>query len=115
MRRRHFLAAAGTVGIATTVSAGSVASAAFTSINASVLLQEFQPAAKTVYDSFLTTAATNFESLGLEGQQHIKRIVLPTRTMSQGPEHIVYRNQAGQYISLYTTKGMEWIKVSSTY
>ena len=46
MKRRNFLATAGTVGIATTVAGGTVVSSAYSSINATVLLQEFQPESK---------------------------------------------------------------------
>lgn len=63
MKRRHFLATAGTVGIATTVAGGSVASSAYASINATVLLQEFQPEVKTIYSRFATELEVNTKDL----------------------------------------------------
>ena len=112
MKRRHFLATAGTVGIATTVAGGSVASSAYATINAAVLLQEFQPEVKTIYSRFATELEVNTKDLGLDSK-YISRTVLPTRIISQEPQRIVYKNQSGQYVSLSVVNGEKRIQLAN--
>ena len=114
MKRRHFLATAGTVGIAGTVAAGSVVSSAYSSFSTSILLEEFEPEVKTVLDNFQAQMAMNVESMGLD-QKHVAQNVLPTRIISKksakGVQTIVYKNKARKYVSLSTGKGVERIQV----
>lgn len=112
MKRRNFLATAGTVGIATTVAGGSVVSSAYASISANALLQEFQPQVKTVFENFSTQVNQNTTDMGLDSK-HVSRTVLPTRIISQEPTRIVYKNRSGQYVSLSVVKGMERIQISN--
>lgn len=113
MKRRNFLATAGTVGIATTVAGGSVVSSAYSSINATVLLQEFQPAVKTAYDNFSSQVQLNQKDMGLSSE-HASRTVLPTRIISQEPQRIIYKNRSGQYVSLSVANGKERIQISNS-
>ncbi len=113
MKRRNFLATAGTVGIATTVAGGTVVSSAYSSINATVLLQEFQPEVKAVYENFSSQVQVNKEDMGLDND-HAASIVLPTRIISQKPSNIVYKNRSGQYVTLSVANGKERIRISNS-
>ena len=112
MKRRHFLATAGTVGIATTVAGGTVASSAFSSLNATVLLQEFHPEVKSVYHHFASQVQLNTDGMGLDSK-YISRSVLPSRIISQEPQRIVYKNQSGQYVSLSVVNGEKRIQLAN--
>jgi hypothetical protein len=103
MKRRIFLAASGTVGIATVVSGSSVISSAYSSISSNMLIEEFPSATKSLLDQFVADVTQNVQSLGLD-RQLIARITTPTRIISKKEkgkkQEVIFKNKSGQSISL---------------
>ncbi len=117
MKRRTFLATSSTVGIASVVPSGFVATSIFSSLNTKVLLEEFQKPTKVVLDKFMADVSLNIQSLGLD-ETLAKRLVLPVEIINnkstKGNHNIIYKNGSGEYISLSITNGIERIKISKT-
>lgn len=116
MKRRSFLVATGTVGIAGAVSGATVVSSAYSSISRSVLLEEFNSKSKNALDNFLAKVKLNVESLGLDAK-FAEHIVMPVRIISNkidaGHQKISYKNKSGNYISLSVIDGVERVEVQS--
>jgi len=114
MKRRTFLTASSTFGIAGAVSGASVVSSVYTSINTSVLLEEFSPKAKDALDKFMAEAIQNTQALGLD-EKLAASIVMPVHIISKKTlghnQEIVYKNKSGQHISLSVVKGVAKINV----
>ncbi len=115
MKRRSFLTASGTVGIASIVSGSTVASSVFSSINTNVLLEDFNDDSKAVLDEFMKDVVLNTQGLGLD-ENLAKKIVMPVlliKNNSNGKNQtITYKNKFGDLISLSTIKGKKQIKIS---
>jgi len=107
MKRRTFLTAAATVGAVGAASSATVVSSVYNTINLNILLEEFDPAAKTILDKFVSDIAENAEDLGLD-KKMAKKMAMPTRIVSNNlsgkQKSIVYRNAFDQTISISTSK-----------
>lgn len=115
MKRRAFLTTSGTVGVFGAVSATSVASSVFNSINTSVLLEEFDTETRAALDNFLAKTTENIQSLELD-EKLAKQIVMPVRIISKDAKNqsIVYKNKQGAYVSLSVNDGVETVSITSS-
>ncbi|MFK8101969.1 MAG: hypothetical protein AB8G15_05585 [Saprospiraceae bacterium] len=115
MKRRSFLTATGTVGIASIVSGSTVASSVFSSINTNVLLEDFNDQSKTVLNEFMKDIVLNTKDLGLDADL-AKNIVMPVLLLKNNTsgknQNITYKNKFGDIVSLSTYKGKQQIKIS---
>ncbi|MEM9822030.1 MAG: hypothetical protein AAF985_13200 [Bacteroidota bacterium] len=106
MKRRIFLATSGTVGMASVVSGSTVISSVYSSINSSMLIDEFSAPVKKLFDQFVNDVTTNVQSLGLD-EKWIKQISMPVHIVKKtdGKEqHIVFKNKSGHSIGLSVGK-----------
>ena len=117
MKRRTFLAASGTVGIAGVVSGASVVSTVYTSMSTSILLEEFNVNTRNVLDKFMADVMLNTKALGLD-ENIATLLVMPAQIIdkksTKNNQRIIYKNKSGDYISLSVTKGVERIEVFKT-
>ncbi len=117
MKRRQFLATTGTIGIASTISSAAVVSSTYSSVENSMLMEEFAPKLKSVFDKFVSDVALNCKELGLD-KKYESRVAMPAHIISKkstiGSQNIIYKNKSGGYISLTVTDGVERIKVLDT-
>ncbi|MFT6335400.1 MAG: hypothetical protein ACI86M_001888 [Saprospiraceae bacterium] len=114
MKRRTFLTAAGTVGtIGIAASATSVTSL-YNSINTTVLLADFDTSSKNMLDKLISDATENTLSLGLDSKI-AKNLAMPVHVISKdsskGNQSIVYKNKAGQIISMSIENNIEKVKI----
>lgn len=109
MKRRVFLAAAGTVGAVGAVSAGSLVSSAYSSLTVNACLQEFSTPTRTAWNKFSTDISKNVKSLGLD-DKYVSMITSPVQVISKSQENIVFKNKSGQVVSLSIVDGMERIE-----
>lgn len=117
MKRRTFLTASSTVGIATAIPGGLFASSVYNDFNARLILNEFNDSTKVVFDKFMENAILNIQSLELD-ENLAKDIVMPISVISkksQGNDHnLVYKNKSGSFVSLSIKNGIERIIISKT-
>ena len=117
MKRRIFLSTAGTIGIAGAASSASIVSTAYTSLSTSVSLKEFSPTAKTALDNFNAGLAQNIQELGLK-KELASNIAMPVRIIKKqlngSKDSIIYKNKAGNYVSLSVKDGVETIRISNS-
>jgi len=117
MKRRTFLTTSSTVGVASAVPGGFVASSIFSSINTSMLLKEFNSSTKSVLDKLMTDVKLNLKSMDLD-EDLAKKIVMPVKIIkkksSSGNHSILYKNKAGEFVSLSVSKGVQRIKISKS-
>lgn len=117
MKRRNFVATAGTIGVATAVSGATVASSTYSSISSGMLLKEFTPVSKNVLDRFSKEVRQNFIDLGMD-EKLVKQMTVPVQIIrnktKEGQESIVFKNKSGDYISLTCINGVDRIAVSKT-
>lgn len=115
MKRRSFLNTSGTIGIASVVSGASVVSSVYSSVNTSVLLKEFNPSTRNVFDRFIEDVKLNGEVLGLD-PKFTKKLVMPVQIIdnnsSFGNEKITYKNKSGEVVSISVINGIERIEIS---
>ena len=117
MKRRIFLSAASTIGIAGAVSSASVVSSAYSSVSTSLLLEDFSPSTRIILDKFQANAVESCQELGLNAK-HAKVLTTPVQIISKttkgDDQHITFKNKAGEYVSLSIINGAEKIKISKT-
>lgn len=103
MKRRIFLTAASTVGIVGVASSATVVSSVYKSVSESVILQEFDTPSIKILDKFVSDIAENSKSHGLDSE-FAKRLAMPVQIIknekSDGHQCIIYKNKAGEIISL---------------
>ncbi|MFT4535693.1 MAG: hypothetical protein ACI9P5_003063 [Saprospiraceae bacterium] len=110
MKRRTFLIAAGTVGRIGVASSAASVTPIYRNINTSVLLSEFISPVKIMLDKLVDDVTENIMSLGLDSKI-AKRLAIPvhiiSKDSSKGNQRIVYKNKAGQIISISTNNNIE--------
>ena len=115
MKRRTFVTLSSTMGMASAVSGASVVSSVYSNMNNSILLEEFNAPTKNVLDKFMDEVTQNIQSLGLDSKL-VKDIVFPKRIIKKDStidgENIMYKNKAGNCISISVVKGKKQIKIS---
>lgn len=114
MKRRTFLTAAGTVGTIGVASSATSVTAIYSNINTSVLLSEFDSPVKKMLDKLVDDVTENTLSLGLDSKI-AKRLAMPVHIISkdstQGSQSIVYKNKAGQIISMSIENNIEKVTI----
>lgn len=115
MKRRVFLTTSGTVGLAGIVSGASIVSPIYSSISANVLLEEFNPSLRSIFDQFTTNMIQNVEALELD-EKIVKRVVTPVRIVKKkfkdNDKSITYKNRSGEYVSISVVNGVGHIDIS---
>ena len=113
MKRRTFLTAAGTVGTIGVASSAASVTSLYSNINTSVLLAEFDTPTKSMLDKLVGDVTENALSLGLDSKI-AKRLAMPvhiiSKESSKGNQSIVYKNKAGQIISMSIKNNIEKVK-----
>jgi len=109
MKRRNFLAAAGTVGAVGAVSAGSLVSSTYSSLTVNACLQEFGSLTKAAWDKFSADVSLNLTSLGLD-QKHVSAITAPVQIISKDLTNVTFKNKSGQIISMSVVDGVELVE-----
>ena len=103
MKRRIFLTAASTVGIVGVASSATVVSSVYNNLSVSVLLEEFDVPSKNILNKFVSDIAENTAALGLDSNL-AKRLAMPVHIIKNeklnGHQSLIYKNKAGQTISL---------------
>lgn len=117
MKRRTFLTASSTLGIAGTVSGASVVSSVYSSISTDILLEEFKPDTRKVLDKFMADVALNVQELGLD-KKIAKRIFTPVQIINKkmvgSNQNITFKNKSGEYISLSGAKNNKRISIQKS-
>lgn len=116
MKRRTFLSAAGTLGIVGAASSTTLATAAYHGLSAQAALKEFTPLSKTTLDGFVKDLAQNLADYPY-AKDLIHRTATPLLVMDKkitNKQHqIVYKNKAGQYITLTTSHKQQSVKITT--
>lgn len=110
MKRRNFLTAAGTVGIIGAASSATLASSVYNSISKNILLEEFDAPSIKALDKFASDISENMGSLNLN-DNFAQRFTTPTHIVEKNKNSIVFKNKAGQTVSIATKHGKKEIKV----
>ena len=113
MKRRTFLTAASTIGVVSVASSATVVSSVYNNLSTSVLLEEFDSPSQIVLDKFIADINENTESLGLSSK-FAKRLAMPVQIINNEKQNIVYKNKAGQTISISTKNGKGKLKLLQT-
>lgn len=117
MKRRTFLTASSTIGIVGAVSGSTVVSSVYTSMSTSVLLEEFDPATKGVYDKFIVDVKENIQDSEMDEKLANKVFtpvqIISKKTTGRNPQ-IVYKNKAGEYVRLSVINGNQKVEISKT-
>ena len=118
MRRRVFLSATSTIGIAGVASGGSVVSSIYTRISKHAILSEFSPISKSILDHFTSELALNVHEHELK-EDYIASVAMPVRIIKKdyknGLQRIVYKNKVGKFIELCMKDGRKIVRISNTY
>ena len=118
MRRRVFLSATSTFGIAGVASGSSVVSSIYTRISEHVSLAEFSSSSKSILDHFISELTLNIREHDLK-EDYIASVAIPIiiikKDYNNGQERIVYKNKAGNFIELSMKNGREIIRITNTY
>ncbi|MFK8009393.1 MAG: hypothetical protein AB8H03_23735 [Saprospiraceae bacterium] len=116
MKRRTFVTLSSTIGMASAVSGASVLTSAYSSMNNSILLEEFNVPTKNVLDNFIIEVTQNVKSLGLDIKL-VKDLVSPVQIIKNDStndgHNIMYKNKAGNHISISVAKEKKQIKISN--
>ncbi len=117
MKRRTFLTAAGTVGTIGVASSATSVTSLYSNINTSVLLAEFDTPTRTMLDKLISAVSENALSLGLDSKI-AKHIAMPvhiiSKDFSKGSQSIVYKNKAGQVVSMSIVNKVEKVTIQKT-
>jgi hypothetical protein len=104
MKRRTFLTAASTIGAVSIASSATVVTSFYSDYSTSLLLEEFDSPAKVVLDKFVADVSENAKSLGLDSTL-AKRLAMPVQIIKKDNKNIIYKNKAGQIISISSKDG----------